>query len=421
MEAHFKAMKSSRRVVITGMGAVTPLGNTVDAFWSALLAGQSGVGLTRGFDASAYECRISAEVREFDATPFFRNPKDARRSDRYVQFAVSAARQAYDDSGLAASSVDLERIGVLVGSGIGGLSILEEQHAVLLKSGPRRVSPFMIPMMISNMASGIIAMELGFQGPNFSIASACATSNHAIGEAWRILRDGDADLMLAGGSEAAITPLGVAGFSSMKALAMRNDEPEKASRPFDMARNGFVLGEGSGVVVLEEYEHALRRGAHIHAEIIGYGATADAYHLTSPPPDGVGAARAMSVALNKASIQPEEVDYINAHGTSTPQGDIAETRAIKHIFGEHARRLMISSTKSMIGHLLGAAGAVELVACLKTIQTSCVHPTINLDQPDPECDLDYVPHQARKASVRTVMSNSFGFGGHNACIIARGL
>lgn len=412
-------MNHFRRVVVTGMGAVTPLGNTVDVFWSNLLGSQSGVALTQGFDTSAYECKISAEVKGFDAAPFFRNPKDARRSDRYVQFAVAAARQAYDDSKLSDFSIHLERVGVLVGSGIGGLSILEEQHKALIQSGPRRVSPFMIPMMISNIASGIIAMELGFQGPNFSIASACATSNHAIGEACRILRDGDADIMFAGGSEAAITPLGVAGFSSMKALAMRNEEPQKASRPFDVARNGFVLGEGSGVVVLEEYEHAKRRGAQIYGEIIGYGATADAYHLTSPPPEGAGAARAMKMALNRAGIQPEEVDYINAHGTSTPQGDVAETKAIKHIFGNHAARLMISSTKSMIGHLLGAAGAVELVACLKTMETSRVHPTINLDQPDPECDLDYVPHQARQASVRTVMSNSFGFGGHNACIIVR--
>ncbi|PAW76777.1 MAG: beta-ketoacyl-[acyl-carrier-protein] synthase II [Verrucomicrobia bacterium Tous-C9LFEB] len=408
---------SYRRVVITGMGAVTPLGNDVPTTWSQLIAGQSGIGTITAFDASAYDCRFAGEVKNFEPAKHFNTPKDARRSDRYVQLAMAASKEAVAQAKLKDANLDFDRIGVMIGSGIGGLGSLSEQHQILLAKGPGRVSPFMIPMMISNMASGIISMEFGYRGPNFAVVTACATANQCIGEAWRIIRTGDADAIVAGGSEAAVVPLGIGGFAAMKALSTRNDEPTRASRPFDKDRDGFVMGEGAGVVVLEELEHAVRRGAHILAELTGYGITADAYHMTSPSPEGAGGARAVISALKHAQLNPEQIDYINAHGTSTGQGDICETQGIKSVFGQYAKKVMVSSTKSMTGHLLGAAGSVELIACIKAIETGVVPPTINLDNPDPECDLDYVPNKAREAKVTRALNNSFGFGGHNASVI----
>lgn len=408
---------SLRRVVITGMGAVTPLGNDIPTFWSGLIAGQSGIAPIQAFDTSAFDVTFAGEVKNFLPAPFFKNPKDAKRNDRYAQFAMAAAKEAYAQSGI--TTFDMERSGVIVGSGIGGLISIEEEHTKLIQKGPGRVSPFLIPLMISNMASGNIAMEFGFGGPNFAVVTACATANQSIGEAWRIIRTGEADLMIAGGSEAACTPLGIAGFSNMKALSPRNDAPQKASRPFDKDRNGFVLGEGAGVVILESLEHAQKRGANILAELVGYGISADAYHMTSPHPEGKGAARAMKIALQHAGITPEQVSYINAHGTSTPQGDICETNAVKAVFGDYAKKVIVSSTKSMTGHLLGAAGAIELIACVKAIETGLIPPTINLDNPDPACDLDYTPHKTREAKVDVALNNSFGFGGHNASIAIR--
>lgn len=406
---------------MTGIGVITPLGNTLSELWDGLTTGKSGVGLIAAFDTTEYDTKIAAEVKNFEPSKYFNNPKDGRRADRYMQFAMAAAKEACLDAQLPTNSLNPERIGVLVGSGIGGLKVLEDQQKILLAKGPGRLSPFTIPMMICNIASGMISIEYGFQGPNFAIVSACATANHTIGEGWRLIKDDEADCMLVGGSEAAIVPLGVGGFSAMKAISTRNNEPEKASRPFDLERDGFVMGEGAGILVLEEYEHAKKRDAKIYGEIIGYGATADAYHLTAPAPGGAGAARAMKLALQRAQLSPEKVDYINAHGTSTPPGDIAETQAIKTIFGDYAYKMCISSTKSMVGHLLGAAGAVEMATCLKSIETGVIHPTINLEKPDPECDLDYVPNKAREKKVDVVLSNSFGFGGHNACIVARKL
>ncbi len=408
---------SIRRVVITGMGAVTPLGNDIATYWSALIAGQSGIAPIQAFDTTAFDVTFAGEVKNFSPTPFFKNPKDAKRNDRYAQFAMAAAKEAYAQSGI--ETFDMERSGVIVGSGIGGLISIEEEHTKLIQKGPSRVSPFLIPLMISNMASGNIAMEFGFGGPNFAVVTACATANQSIGEAWRIIRTGEADLMIAGGSEAACTPLGIAGFSNMKALSPRNEAPQKASRPFDKDRNGFVLGEGAGIVILESLEHAQKRGAKILAELVGYGISADAYHMTSPHPEGKGAARAMKIALQHAGVTPEQVSYINAHGTSTPQGDICETNAIKAVFGENAKKVIVSSTKSMTGHLLGAAGAIELIACIKAIETGLIPPTINLDNPDPACDLDYTPHKTREAKVEIALNNSFGFGGHNASIAIR--
>lgn len=408
---------SYRRVVITGLGAVTPLGNDVPSTWAQMIAGQSGIANITGFDASAYDCRFAGEVKNFEPAKYFNTPKDARRTDRYVQLAMAASKEAVAQAKLKDADLDFDRIGVMIGSGIGGLGSLSEQHQILLAKGPGRVSPFMIPMMISNMASGIISMEFGYRGPNFAVVTACATANQCIGEAWRIIRTGDADAIVAGGSEAAVVPLGIGGFAAMKALSTRNDEPTRASRPFDKDRDGFVMGEGAGVVVLEELEHAVRRGAHILAELTGYGITADAYHMTSPSPEGAGGARAVISALKHAQLNPEQIDYINAHGTSTGQGDICETQGIKSVFGQYAKKVMVSSTKSMTGHLLGAAGSVELIACIKAIETGIVAPTINLDNPDPECDLDYVPNKAREAKVTRALNNSFGFGGHNASVI----
>ncbi|MEO1845336.1 MAG: beta-ketoacyl-ACP synthase II [Akkermansiaceae bacterium] len=409
-----------RRVVVTGIGAISPLGHDLASTWEGLKEGRSGVGKIRQCDASMFPCQIAGEVLGFEPKPFYRNPKDARRSDRYTQFAISAAHMAMHDSGMDPEKVDRTRIGVMVGSGIGGLRTLVEQHTVLIEKGPARVSPFVIPMMISNIATGMISMEFGFGGPNMAIVTACATANNSVGEAWRIIKFGDADGILAGGSEASIQAMGLAGFSNMRALSTRNDEPERASRPFDVDRDGFVMGEGAGVVMLEELEHAKKRGARIYAELAGYGASADAHHLSAPSPDGTGPARAMQMAMKHAKVNPEEIDYLNAHGTSTSLGDIAETRAIKMACGDYAKNgLAVSSTKSMTGHLLGAAGAIELAACIMTIRDGVIPPTINLENQDPECDLDYVPNEAREAKVKVALSNGFGFGGHNATLLVR--
>ncbi len=408
---------SQRRVVITGTGVVTPLGNDVASFWASCVEGRSGIGLLQAFDTEGYDCKIGGEVHDFDPPAHFNVPKDARRADRYAQLAMAAAKEAYREAGLEEAELNLKRSGVIIGSGIGGLISLEAQHTALMNKGPNRVSPFMIPMMITNMASGLVSIEFGFRGPNFAVVTACATANQSIGEAWRLIRNNEAEVMIAGGSEAACSPLGISGFAAMKALSTRNDEPERASRPFDKDRDGFVMGEGAGVVVIEELEHAKKRGANILAEITGYGINADAYHMTSPIPDGEGASDAMNIALAHGNCAPEEVDYVNAHGTSTPMGDVCETKAIKRSFGEHAKKMVVSSTKSMTGHLLGAAGSVELIACVNAIRNSVVPPTINLEDPDDECDLDYVPNTAREVPVKKAINNSFGFGGHNASIL----
>lgn len=407
-----------RRVVITGMGVVSPIGNDLESFWSSLISGKSGVSRIDDPVLQGYDCQIGGIVRDFEPGPFFTNPKDARRADRFAQMGMAASVMAMRDSGVDLEKVDLDRFGCMVGSGIGGLMTLETQHAALLQKSPSRVSPFTIPMMIANISSGMVSMEFNLRGPNMCIVTACATSNHNIGEAWRMIKYGDADAFVAGGSESTICPMGLAGFGNMKALSTRNDAPEKASRPFDVDRDGFVMGEGAGVVVIEELQHALKRGARIYAELTGYGVSADAYHLTSPHPDGDGARRCMEMALKHAKLNPEQVDYVNAHGTSTGLGDVCETKAIKAVFGDYAKNgLLVSSTKSMTGHLLGAAGGVELAACVKAVTEGIVPPTINLDQPDPQCDLDYVPHTAREVPVRRALTNSFGFGGHNASLL----
>lgn len=406
------------RVVITGMGAVTPLGLNVAEFWEGLKAGRSGVGLITRFDTANYDTKIAAEVKAFTPGEFI-DRKEARRMDRYTQFALAAAKMAFADAGLEKDALDSDRCGVYFGSGIGGMETYSEEIGVLMQKGPGRVSPFMIPMMIANMAAGTIAIQYGLKGPNMTTVTACSSANNAIGEAFYAIREGRADLMVSGGSEASIVPVALAGFGNMKALSTRNDEPEKASRPFDKGRDGFVMGEGGGVVILESLEHAQKRGARIYAEVIGYGCAADAHHMVQPPENGEGGARAMKRAIADAGIRPDEVGYINAHGTSTPQGDIAETRAIKTIFGEHAYKLAVSSTKSMHAHLLGAAGAVELIATVMALVENLLPPTINLVEPDPECDLDYVPNQARAARVNVALSNSFGFGGQNATVAVR--
>jgi len=411
-------MNTDRRVVITGLGAITPVGNNVETFWSNLKKGVSGIRKIEAFDTTGYDCQIGGEVRDFDPKPFFRNPKDIRRTDRFAQLALAAAKMALENSGIDLEKLNRDRFGVIVSSGIGGLKTLEDQYTVLVTKGPSRNSPFTIPMLISNMASGLISMEYGLHGPNMCIVTACATSNNAIGESWRMIKFGDADIFLAGGSEASIVAIGLAGFSAMRALSTRNDEPERASRPFDRDRDGFVMSEGAGVVVVEELEHAKARGAKIYCELAGYGLTADAYHMTAPPPNGEGAARAMQLALEHARISADQVDYINAHATSTDIGDLCETRAIKKVFGNHARKVSISSTKSMTGHLLGGAGGVEMAACALAIRDSVIPPTINLENPSEECDLDYTPNVAREKKVRVVLNNSFGFGGHNATLVA---
>ncbi|MEY2429014.1 MAG: 3-oxoacyl-[acyl-carrier-protein] synthase [Verrucomicrobiota bacterium] len=410
---------TERRVVVTGLGVVSPLGHDLDTFWSKLLAGECGVDRISSFDASGFDTQIAAEVKNFDPTPAFPSPKEIRRADRFAQFAIYAGWQALKDSGLDLEKANRDEIGVFLGSGIGGLQTTAEQHKVLLDRGPQRLSPFMIPMLILNIASGLFSMYYKLRGPNFATCSACATSNHALGEAWRTIKMGDAQVIFAGGAEATIVPIGIGGFCAMRAMSTRNDDPKHASRPFDRERDGFVMGEGAGVVVLEELEHAKRRGAKIYCEVVGYGNTADANHITSPAPEGEGAARCMRMALRNAGLNPEDISYINAHGTSTPQGDTAETQAIKSVFGEHARKLAVSSTKGATGHMLGAAGAVEMAVCAKAIHTDMVPPTISYQVPDPECDLDYVPNTARKMKVNAIVSNSFGFGGHNATIAAK--
>ena len=411
-------MNYDRRVVITGMGTITPLGNELETFWSNLKNGVSGIRKIEAFDTSGYDCQIAGEVRDFDPKPFFRNAKDIRRTDRFAQLALAAAKRALEDGGIDLEKIRRDRFGVIVSSGIGGLKTLEDQYTILLTKGPARTSPFTIPMLISNMASGLISMEYGLRGPNLCIVTACATSNNAIGESWRMIKFGDADIFLAGGSEASVVAIGLAGFSAMRALSTHNDEPGRASRPFDRDRDGFVMSEGAGVVVVEELEHAKARGAKIYCELSGYGMSADAYHMTAPPPDGKGAARAMQLALEHACISPDQVDYINAHATSTDIGDIIETRAIKKVFGDYAHKVSISSTKSMTGHLLGGAGAVEMAACALAIRDSVIPPTINLENPGDECDLDYTANVAREKKVRVAVNNSFGFGGHNATLVA---
>ena len=412
-------MNKDRRVVITGLGVISPVGNDLESFWASLKEGKSGIGRITAFDISQYDCQIAGEVRNFDPKPFFKNPKDVRRTDRFVQLGMAAAKMSIQDSGLDLERVNRDRFGTIISSGIGGLKTLEEQFTILMNKGPSRTSPFTIPMLISNMASGVISMEFGLRGPNMCIVTACATSNNSIGESWRMIKFGDADIFLAGGSEASIVELGLAGFSSMRALSKRNDEPERASRPFDRDRDGFVMSEGAGVCVVEELEHAKKRGAKIYCEITGYGVTADAHHMTAPPEDGEGAARAMKLALEHAKLSPTDVDYINAHATSTGLGDIAETKAIKMVWGEEqAKKVAISATKSMTGHLLGGAGAVEMAACAMAIRDGIIPPTINLENPDPECDLDYTANKAREKKVRVTLNNSFGFGGHNATLVA---
>jgi 3-oxoacyl-[acyl-carrier-protein] synthase II len=410
---------TERRVVVTGLGAVTPLGHDVEVFWNNLLAGECGVDRITAFDAAKFDTQIAAEVKAFDLLPAFPSPKELRRTDRFSQLGIYAGWTAIKDSGLDLQKANLDEVGVFIGSGIGGLATTTEQHKILLERGPGRLSPFMIPMLISNMASGLVSMYHNLRGPNFATCSACATANHAIGEAWRTIKMGDAQMMFAGGSEAAIVPIGIGGFAAMKAMSTRNDDPKHASRPFDQERDGFVMGEGAGVIALEELAHAKARGAKIYCELTGYGNTADAHHLTAPSPGGEGAARCMKMALRHSGLNVSDISYINAHGTSTPQGDIAETEAIKTVFGEHARKLAVSSTKGATGHMLGAAGAVEMVICAKAIQTDTVPPTINLQVPDPACDLDYVPNTARAMKVNAIVNNSFGFGGHNATIAAK--
>jgi 3-oxoacyl-[acyl-carrier-protein] synthase II len=406
------------RVVITGLGVVAPTGIGIQSFWQNLLGGVSGIGPITRFDASRHDCRIAGEVKGFDPLQWL-DKKEVRKMDLFIHYAVAAAQMAVDDAGLKVSSEEAERVGVYVGTGMGGVPALEESHRILMEKGPSRISAFFIPSIITNLASGQISMRFGMKGPNSCVCTACATGNHAIGDAFRLVARGSADVMVAGGTEAVITPLTIGGFAAMRALSTRNDEPTRASRPFDKDRDGFVMGEGSGIMVLESLEHARQRGARIYAEIIGYGLSADAYHITQPAPDGEGAARSMGLAVADAGVRPDEVDYINAHGTSTPTGDVNETQAIKTVFGEHARRVAVSSTKSMTGHLLGAAGGVESVITVLTIVHGQIPPTINYEVPDPDCDLDYVPNVARRLPVRVALTNSFGFGGTNASLVFR--
>ena len=406
------------RVVVTGLGAVTPIGNTVQDYWNGLTSGRNGVASISLFDASKHACRFAAEVKDFDPTGLI-EPKDAKRWDRFCKFGVVACKQALADAGLTIDETNAPRIGVIIGSGVGGLLTMETQAHVLEGKGPGRVSPFTVPMMIPNMATGLAAIALGTQGPSSAVATACAAGSNAIGDAFRLLQLGKADAMVAGGAESAITPLGVAGFASAKALSFRNDDPATASRPFDAERDGFVIGEGAGVLVLETLEHAEARGASILAEVVGYGMTCDAYHITSPTPGGVGGAEAMRLALSDGGLDPSEIDYVNAHGTSTPANDKNETSAIKSALGARAFEIPVSSTKSMTGHLLGGSGGIEAVACVLAIQNNMVPPTINHANPDPDCDLDVVPNTARERKLGTVLSNSFGFGGHNVCLAIR--
>ncbi|MDP8245746.1 MAG: beta-ketoacyl-ACP synthase II [Candidatus Hinthialibacter antarcticus] len=409
---------SRRRVVITGMGAVTPIGNTVDEFWTSLIEGKSGTGPLTRFDSEGFSSHVAAELKGFDPDQYI-EPKESRRMDYFVRYAMACSEQAVKDSGLDVDSINLDRAGVYIGSGIGGIESIEKQKEVLDKKGPRRISPFLVPMLIVNMASGMVSMRFNFRGPNSCVVTACATGNNAIGDAARLIQYGQADVMLAGGAEGAITPLGFGGFCSLRALTTRNDDPTTASRPFDKSRDGFVMGEGAGVIMLEEYEAAKKRGARIYAEVAGYGMSSDAFHVTMPEPEGKGAQAAMRLSLEDAEISVDQVDYINAHGTSTEYNDKTESYAIKQTFKSHANTVAISSTKSMTGHLLGAAGAIECIACAKVIESGIVPPTINYNEPDPECDLDYTPNKAKEMAVNVTMSNSFGFGGHNAVLVLK--
>jgi 3-oxoacyl-[acyl-carrier-protein] synthase II len=410
-----------RRVVVTGLGVVSPVGNDVASFWDSMKEARSGIGKLTTFDASAFDSRIAGEVKGFEPLAYGMTKKEALRLEKFVQYAMACAYQAIADAGLALDKEDKERIGVIVGSGIGSLRIIEEEYEVYLKSGPSRITPFLIPMLIVNEASGHIAIKYGFKGPNSCVSTACASGSHAIGDALRLIQRGDVDIMITGGTESAITHLGIGGFCALKALSTRNDEPEKASRPFEKDRDGFVMAEGCGVVVLESLEHAKERGAKIYCELAGFGMSCDAYHITAPDPDGYGASLSMKWALKDSRVNPQDLDYINAHGTSTKMNDKVETLAIKLSLGNHAKKVMVSSTKSMTGHLLGAAGGVEFIVCCLAIKDGVVPPTINYDSPDPECDLDYVPNTARKAKVEIAASNSLGFGGHNATLVVKKL
>ena len=406
----------NKRVIITGMGIVSPLGVDVEKNWAAVCQGISGIGPITRFDASDFASKIAGEVKGFNPEDFI-DKKEAKKMDVFIHYALASGKMAIQDSQLKIDESNADRVGVLVGAGIGGLSTIERYHSILLQQGPKKISPFFIPMLIVNLAPGQISIYFGARGPNSSVVTACATGNHSIGEAFKVIQRGDADAMIAGGAEAVITPLAVGGFSAMRALSTRNDEPEKASRPFDKNRDGFIIAEGAGVLILENLEHALKRGAKIYAEIVGFGSNADAYHISAPSPNGIGAARCMEVAMKDAGISYDEIDYVNAHGTSTPLNDISETMAMKTVFKDHAKKVAISSTKSMTGHLLGAAGGVEAIYSILAIKYGVIPPTINYETPDPECDLDYVPNEARESKVRVTMSNSFGFGGTNATLI----
>jgi len=416
-------MPKQRRVVVTGLGVVSPIGNNLEEFWKSLIEGKSGVRRLTCFDPEHFTSKIAAEVKNFDPTPYL-SPKDVKRMDRFTQFAVVAAKCAIADSGINLEKEDRNKIGVLIGSGIGGLHTVEVEHRQYIalgpEKGPDRISPFLIPMLIVNMAAGQVSITLGLKGPNSAVATACATGNHAIGDGLRIIQRNEADMMVCGGSEAATTHMGFGGFCALKALSTAyNDEPERASRPFDKNRDGFVMGEGSGIVILEEMEHAVKRNARIYCELAGYGMSADAYHMTAPDPHGDGGVRCMAISIKDAGLKPEDIDYINAHGTSTLYNDKIETLAIKKVFGSHARKVPISSTKSVMGHLLGAAGGVELIVCALAMKESILPPTINYETPDPECDLDYIPNKPRAAKVRAAMSNALGFGGHNATLVVK--
>jgi len=407
-----------RRVAITGVGTVTPIGLNKDEFWDSIVQGKGGITEITRFDTTGFPVTTAGELKDFDATNYI-EPKELRKMDRFVQYGWVAAKEALEDAQMDLQNVDLCRMGVIVGSGIGGIETLETSHKRLLQDGPHRVSPFFVPMMISDMASGFISIKVGAKGTNYCTVSACASGAHAIGEGFRSIQYGSNDMIIAGGTEAPITPLALAGFSAMKALSARNDQPEKASRPFDKERDGFIMAEGAGICVIEELNHALSRGARIYAELVGYGATGDAFHISAPAPEGKGAAHAMSLCLEDAGLKPEEVDYVNAHGTSTPLNDKYETQAIKRVFGDYAYKVPISSTKSMIGHLLGAAGAVEFITTILSLTHGLIHPTINYEYPDPDCDLDYVPNVSRKKDIQVAITNSFGFGGHNAVLAVR--
>ncbi|MFL2942557.1 MAG: beta-ketoacyl-ACP synthase II [Limisphaerales bacterium] len=406
------------RVVVTGMGVASSLGCEVESFWQNVINGECGIDRVTSFDVSEFACQIAAEIKDFDPTPAFPNAKEVRRADRFTQLGIYAAWKALQDCSMNLDELDRDQIGCFIGSGIGGLGTQEAQHSVLTRRGPGKMSPFTIPMLILNMASGVFSIYNGLRGPNVATCSACATSTHALGEAWRTIKMGDAKAIFAGGAEAAVVPMGMGGFAAMKAMSTRNDDPKHASRPFDKARDGFVMGEGAGVLVLEEMDHAIMRGAKIYCEIVGYGNTADANHLTAPDPEGKGAARCMQMALRSGGLDSDNIDYINAHGTSTPQGDICETKAVRSVFKEHADKLAVSSTKGATGHMLGAAGGVEMVLTAKALQTGILPPTINIENQDPECDLDYVANTAREVEINAALSNSFGFGGHNATIAA---